>query len=377
MGNQSKSTHGKHKETQKSSREIESEIDETRSAITEDINALSEKFSPEHLKQEAKEAVVDAKNAVADKAVEMKDVVADKAVEMKDVVADKALEVKDAMVDKAVEIKDATTEKAAELKNQATETLTHARDAAAETLEQVSEQAQEIGSATWQFTRANAVPIALIGLGAGWMIANSRRTSRSENYEFEVEVESPRSMSELDEFEYGEPLDYGTDYGRTPGTQGIVSTRSGITSQGSARRRTSSGRKPSAMRNREPSRSWTNEASDRARRVEKKLANGASQGTDLLRKGWNRARETTSRGWDRARESATSIATEKPLVATLGVLAAGIGIGLLLPTNDRETKLLQPVRTKIDRVLGDARQAASDVAQVAKDTANDSMRAIS
>jgi hypothetical protein len=347
-----------------SSREIESEIDETRNAITEDINALSETFSPAHLKQEAKEAVVDAKTAVADKALEMKDVV-----------ADKAIEVKDAVVDKALEIKDATSEKAMELKNQATETLAHAKDAATEALEQVSEQAQEIGSATWQFTRANAVPLALIGLGAGWMIANSRRSSRSENYEFEVE--RPTGMTELDEYAYGEPLDYGTDYGRAPGTQGIVSTRSGITNQSSGRRRTSSARKPSAMRSRESSRSWTSEASDRARSVEQKLANGASQGTDLLRKGWDRARGATSAGWDRARETTASIATEKPLVATLGVLAAGIGIGMLLPTSDRETKLFQPVRTRIDRVLGDARQAASEVAQVAKDTANDSMRAIS
>jgi len=255
--------------------------------------------------------------------------------------------------------------------------LAHAKDAASETLERVTEEAQEIGTATWQFTRENAVPIALIGLGAGWLIANSRRTSRAGEYEFEVEVESPTSMTELDEYEYGEPLDYGTDYGRALGTQGIVSTRSGMTNQSSARRRTSGVRKPSAMRNRQPSRSWTSEASDRARRVEEKLANGASQGTDLLRKGWDRARETTSKGWDRARETTTSLATEKPLVATLGVLAAGIGIGLLLPTSDRETKLLQPVRSRIDRVLGDARQAASDVAQVAKNTANDSMRAIS
>jgi hypothetical protein len=49
---------------------------------------------------------------------------------------------------------------------------------------------------------------------------------------------------------------------------------------------------------------------------------------------------------------------------------------MILPSSDRETKLLQPLREQFDRFVGDARDAASDVAQVARETANDSLNAL-
>src|SRR5687768_9150485 len=51
--------------------EIERDIEQTRKRMTEDIDAIGEKFSPEHLKQRAKEAVRSAQEAVVEKVEEV------------------------------------------------------------------------------------------------------------------------------------------------------------------------------------------------------------------------------------------------------------------------------------------------------------------
>jgi len=66
----------------KSPEEIESEIQRTRDRMTEDIDAIGEKLSPEHLKQRAREAVTDAKEAVVEKVQEATGEVGRKAREM-------------------------------------------------------------------------------------------------------------------------------------------------------------------------------------------------------------------------------------------------------------------------------------------------------
>src|SRR4029077_9984231 len=81
-----------------------------------------------------------------------------------DVVVEKAVEVKDAVVDKAVELKDATLVKAQQ-----------AADVISETADEVAYQSRRAGAAAWRFTSANAVPLSLIGLGIGWLIAGERR----------------------------------------------------------------------------------------------------------------------------------------------------------------------------------------------------------
>jgi ElaB/YqjD/DUF883 family membrane-anchored ribosome-binding protein len=68
--------------TVKSPEEIESDIERTRERMTEDIDAIGEKFSPEHIKQRAREAVTDAKEAVVEKVQEATGEVGRKAKEM-------------------------------------------------------------------------------------------------------------------------------------------------------------------------------------------------------------------------------------------------------------------------------------------------------
>jgi len=180
-------TQNKEKNSPKSAYEIEQDLAQTRGAISEDIRTLSDRLNPSNLKEEAKTAVKDAASG-------MKQAAVSKAEDAKDAVMEKVSEVQSVVAEKAVEVKDAVAEKAVELKDEAAEKLSEAKDAVVETLEDASEQAKRFGSEALRYTSANAVPLAMIGIGAGWLIANSRSSPRRlaadyEYAEYEVEVD--------------------------------------------------------------------------------------------------------------------------------------------------------------------------------------------
>lgn len=295
--------------------DLANQVGETRSAITSDIKELGEKLSPSQLKQEAK----NVGNALANGA--------------KEVVVDKAIEVKDAIVEKSAEVADAAGEKLAE-----------AKEVVSEAIDDAGEAAARIGRATWRFTSANAVPLALLGIGAGWMIANSRRSPdprmgsvtparrAAMHRPYEERALQWDEMDERDEF-----TSTGSGNGsRTKKTAGQRALRSG----------------------------------------ERALARIESSGSDLIERG----KQTATRGARRARQSlvrakdaSLDFADANPLALAMGTLALGVGVGLLLPTTEREEKWLAPTRQKFDRLMGEAREAASDVVDMAKETASESL----
>jgi len=97
--------------------ELESNIGQRRAAISEGIGALGEKLSPGHIKEEAKEKVL-------------------------------------------------------EMKDQAVE-------AATETAHAVEERAKEMGTTAGRFVRDNAIPLAMIGTGLGLLLQRSRGQART------------------------------------------------------------------------------------------------------------------------------------------------------------------------------------------------------
>jgi hypothetical protein len=362
----------------KSSYEIESQIHETRDAITDDIKVLSDRLSPAHLKEEAKsaakDAVADIKHTAIDKAGDMKDAVVEKAIEVKDAVAEKAIEVKD----KAVEVKDVVAEKAVELQYEASEKLAEAKDAVVETLDEVGEQAKRIGSEAWRFTSANAVPLALIGIGAGWLFANSKRSKSEPQY--------PRSLSSRyeDDYDLEDELDAGydavvPDSGRArPRGRRIVAGR--VPMRAAARAgstvRPTQARERSETQLREQATGLPSQAGSAARTAQHTIEDGAAQGAEYLRRGAAQTSEFVRKNAARARDATLTFADENPIALAMATLVAGVGVGMMLPSTDREAKLLKPAREKFDRLIGDAREAATDVAQVARETANDSLQAL-
>lgn len=120
---------------------LESEIQRTRSAIGRDIGTLGDKLTPEHLKEDAREALSD---------------------------------VKDAGIQKVREVKDRAVE------------------AASETAQAAGERAKELGTTSLEFVQRNALPLGMIGLGIGLMARNLRSVSRSRRYGWRTDV--PREI---------------------------------------------------------------------------------------------------------------------------------------------------------------------------------------
>ncbi len=90
----------------------------------------------------------------------------------------------------------------------------------------------------------------------------------------------------------------------------------------------------------------------------------------------SRGAEYVQRGLRRAGSSSRDFVTANPLLTALAAVAAGVGIGMLLPASVRENRLLAPPRAKLEQLVGDVRDAATDVALVAKKTAADTIQAM-
>jgi ElaB/YqjD/DUF883 family membrane-anchored ribosome-binding protein len=127
-------------EPHKKPEKIEVELDETRHAISQDLRAISEKLSPEHLKDQAKEALVEAKDAASEK---------------------------------IHELKDSAKEKLAEAKDAAVTTIT-------ETADEAWQEARKVSGIGAQFVRDNAIPLAMVGIGVAWLVQANRKGRRDE-----------------------------------------------------------------------------------------------------------------------------------------------------------------------------------------------------
>jgi len=366
----------------KSSRELEEEIGQTRDAISQDIRALGDKVSPAHLKAEAKVALTEAKDAAVEKAVEIKDAAVDTVAGVTTAAADKAVEIKDVVVDKAIEVKDVVVDKAIEVKDAAAEKVEEYKEIAAETYDEVSYQARRASRATWSYTKANAVPLALIGVGTGLLIANARRgpedhpsrpaMRRPASYRSELAEPGnysrssrpaalrPRNFDSRTNAERAEREVWGdgeSRRGNAPGAENGSQESRGRASQKVAELGSRVG---------ERARGIYETAEERLQQAEHRLADSAVRGRDYAKERLVRARDATR-----------DFAEQNPLPLALATVALGIGVGLLLPSTSRENKLLGPTRDKLGRLVDEAREAAYDVAEVAKETASETARAIS
>jgi ElaB/YqjD/DUF883 family membrane-anchored ribosome-binding protein len=243
--------------------------------------------------------------------------------------------------------KGAISDAADHIKSEAREAITEAKDAAVEKFHDVKDAAigtvtdtvQSVGGEvrhaaheTWGFARRNAVPLAFIGVGAAWLIASNRRGPRSRD-----------------------PYDPRGEWQRDSRLASGVQQAEDTLRDGFAR---GNGKVKSTARR------LTTQARDLGERAEHTLHDGSA-----------RARDFAEHEWERVRSSSTELARENPLALGAIALAAGVGVGLLLPSTDKEDELLGPVR---ERLVSDARDtarelgsAAKDVANVAKDTARD------
>lgn len=147
----------------KSPEEIQLEIAHTKSAITEDLRVLSERFSPQHLREGAREVMRDAREE-ATKLIE----------DAKQATIGSIIGAKDRAVES---VKESVSEKVHMIGTQA-RLLGNQVGSQAKLL---GEQAKQASDLTVSFVSKNALTVSLLGLGAGWLLValrNYRRVSR-------------------------------------------------------------------------------------------------------------------------------------------------------------------------------------------------------
>jgi ElaB/YqjD/DUF883 family membrane-anchored ribosome-binding protein len=321
--------------------ELHAQIDETKSAIAGELRELGDKLSPEHLKEgmkdmlheaksEAKEAIYEAKNAVVDTLRTAKD---------------------------------------------------HAVDSVTETMSEVGERARRAGSVTADFVSTNAVPLSLIGLGAGWLMLTMRRqrTMREQGGYYQRDYESrrfgesgERSMSGR----YGQ-RSMGPGYGERSMSAGYgersmsefdddYSTRGGEFSSRGGEFASEARDKASQLvqRGKEKVENLVEATKERSEHMRDRVGEKFS---DLGERGREYSHEARMR-LERASRSTVEFAHENPLAVSALAVAAGVGFGLLLPSSRAEDRLLGPAR---GRLMGEARELMGE----AKDTAQHAMQA--
>ena len=231
------------------------------------------------------------------------------------------------------------------------------------------------------FVSDNPVPLALLGIGAGWL-AMSRRNKGSRGREARFRaVEVERETYPLG---YESATFYGANVGPTTereyyeGRMGEGGRMGGRMQQ--ARDRLSE--KTSELSDRFSSRA--SEASDRVRERTDDLRHRASElGSTVSDRAHTVADRTRSIAHDtgeRAREltrTASQRYEENPFFGGMVALALGAAAGMLLPVSDREAEVIGPRR---DELLSRAREMGRDkierVRHVAEEVASDTRECV-
>ena len=337
--------------------ELHAQIDQTKSAIAGELRELGEKLSPEHLmegmkdmlqeaKTEAKGAIMDAKNAVVVSLRNAKD---------------------------------------------------HAIDSVSETVSEVSDRARRAGTVTADFVSANAIPLSLIGIGAGWLMLTMRRQRMlressyygrdyGRSYERDYEYGQRRfgEWNERDFDDYGaRRFDAQEDWGDESMLERARSE--GRDLEGRAEQMVERGRQKV-----ERAMDRTREGASQMRdRVQSSISGVAERANELGHTARDRAAEYSHMARERAMEygqaareravryshNTVEYAQENPLAVSALAVAAGVGFGLMLPSSRIENRLMGPARGRLvgeaRELIDDAKQAAQHAAQAAKETATE------
>lgn len=292
---------------------IEADINQTRNAISGDLRTLGERLSPDHLKQDAKELMGEAKNVA---------------------------------VETLHEAKNVATNTFRDVKNEAVGTVSAK-------VGELRENVRRAERETVSLLKENAVPLALIGIGVAWFVANRRTSERRWEGDYRLRGQgdwrypnSDESHSYVDEARDG------------------INRFAGGAREASARAKGRAGQ-------------WMDEAQHRVNDVAGQVRNFAERERDhvgsmardaeqRLSASANRARDFAVREFDEVREFSRRTTETHPLAVGAAALAAGIGVGLLLPATRHEREVLG---TRRDRLIDEARDAAQEWSQTARTAA--------
>jgi hypothetical protein len=208
------------------------------------------------------------------------------------------------------------------------------RDATIGRVENMAQQTAEIVSdaqrTLMQSIRENPIPVAMMGIGLGWLILN-RRSSRMEM----------RSSSPYDEQQ--QQRGWSTQYEDQQGGY-YYNEQTGTRD----RARSKAGEVVDSVKNK------TSELAEQTQRKAGRMAGRVAEGTRMQSRRLQRAFQ------------------ENPLVIGAGALALGLGAGLAIPSTQKEAELVGETRDHlVDKVKDVAEDTKSKVQQVAERVATE------
>jgi F0F1-type ATP synthase membrane subunit b/b' len=288
--------------------QMEADIGQTRDAISGDLRALGERLSPEQLKEDARDVMTEAKNAAK--------------------------------------------ETLQEAKNVATATFREVKDSAMDTMSaKVDEFKGNVRNAereAFGFVRANAVPLALMGIGLTWFMSNRRAKASRWDGQY-----APRGDGR---WRYPSDNDR-----RDKGSRPMDAARDGVS-------RASAAAGDLAHRAKDQAQTWADDAKHEVSDVAGQVQGMARDAGHKLSEAAGNARDVAGRELEHAREFSRRTTEAHPLAVGAAALATGVCVGLLIPETRRESALFGAQR---DRLMGEAKEAARDWKDTAQHTARD------
>jgi len=231
------------------------------------------------------------------------------------------------------------------------ETKKRAIDSVSSAVHQIGPSVRRANRATGTFVASNAVPISLLGFGAGWLMMSARRRSSATQGE-------PRTLSSVSS---------ATSSPSNP-TPAAESGASEIVAKGSKVIEAAADRVHNTSSSvREGIHHAAEEARERAAEVKQRAAHEIEIARDAVSEGTAKLKRSASKQLQQAKQSTIHLAETNPLVLVALSLGAGMGTAMVFPSSKSEKKLMGPTR---DRLVDEASNTASRVRDVARETAH-------
>ena len=260
----------------------------------------------------------------------------------------------------------------ARLKEQARETV---REATIGRVKQMArnagDRAGEAGRGIMDVVRDNPIPLAMIGLGAGWLLMSSRRRGRVE-YHHDVLLTERTPIGYESGYTYDNTRNYGQTYNSGPVPTGAQPHESVV----DRARETVS----------EKAHTGGEKAHDVSHRVADAASSVASRIGDVATGLRGRVSDTASSVAERSQLAANRASykvQETPWIGAAVAIGLGVAAGLAIPETERENQLLgerrdelmsrarEMGREKIDAVRNVASEVIADAKESVRETARE------
>lgn len=220
-----------------------------------------------------------------------------------------------------------------------------------------TDTARGYGSSLVDTIRQNPIPMALTGIGLGWLVMSlrksggSRSTSGYSQYAY-------RPNTGVDRYGYARDRDWDNRY-RTPGNGG--ESEGGIDRAGAM-----AGKAQDAVTN------AAGTVQDTANQAMDRVQNTAGQAVDQMQSTAGELAHSAQSGMMQARSGFQRMMDSNPLAVGVMALGAGAAIGLAIPETEMENELMGEQR---DQLVDQAQSKAQGMAQRAQTVAQEAVGA--